>query len=421
MLNSNHYDYHSFGTISGEVTQHVDSTKNFNKFGSNSLTGVTNPRWRDQVRLGENATTPASGTMFNLPSSEWYSLQYDGRLQDVGNPRVWQETHIEQYGQWPLPSVPSATPSTSVVTDITNRCIRKFIAAVSAAQTNGNITGRSIRHFSHDVHTLLNPLSGIRTGLTGYLKRIKKSAITLPNAKAVLQDVRDGYLELTFGLKPFSEDIASILSDLSRKRFPTIPVSASASTNYSGSNATQIPGYGPLERWRRNYRTISRYTVRYKGAVRTHSNENGQVSWFQDNQMLPQNWVPTLVSILPYDWLINYFVNLNDVVDSMCFVYSDLAWGCKTIINETTTVCSEWDFNLPTNGVGSYWVYNNKTCYGGNSTYGRKDFTRSVLTPTDLVTKVEFRIPHNLHQYVNMLAVFSPQLTSVVKLLSKFL
>lgn len=397
---------------------------------TNTFNGVDNPRWKDEIRLGGNATTSCSGTLhFGSP------IQYDCRLYGeymaVTRPfaRTWQS--FESIGAMcPVVFPTFATPSNSVIADTTNRCIRDFLQKVNDAQTNGNLTGRSIKHFEHDIHSVFNPLSAVRGKINEYLEQITKSASKYKRGSQFLYNaIRDSYLEFEFGLKPFSEDMRAILSDLSRRRFPVQRVSAIANTRFAGksvsSNLTNgaIPlidnfGFAQLTL---NTLSVSEYGVKYTGAVRTKVNpDSGKVGWFQDNNLLPKDWLPTLYHILPYSWMVDYFTNLGDVVDSLSFIFADLTYGCKTTVNRTyskvdaSSITAKW-FDP---GANNSWVTQQFDMSGGSSLWGTKSFTRSPLVASDLVPQLVFHIPTRPRQYVNMLAALLPRITRIVSLLT---
>jgi len=396
---------------------------------TSTFDGVDNPRWRDQVRLGINATTACSGTHFTgLPI--YIDIRCYAEYATIATPhsRTWQSAEVLGYM---VPALFPASPSVSasVVTDATNRCIRKFLQEVNEAQTNGNLTGRSIKHFEHDIHSAFNPLSAVRGKISEYLEQITKSASKYKRGSPFLINaIRDSYLEFEFGLRPFSEDMRSILGDLSRRRFPTQRVSGSSDIRYDGqasstlltSSAIGLVSNFGFASIHQPYKSVSHYGVRYIGAVRTKVNpDSGKVGWFQDNNLLPKDWLPTLFHILPYSWMVDYFTNIGDVIDSLSFVFADLVYACKTTVTETSVTIDPNQISVNWSPVpaGCYWITQQADVSGGSSTWSAKKFTRSELVPTDLVPQLVFRIPTRPLQYVNMLAAFLPRINQVVSLL----
>lgn len=413
------------GNASGAITVPASGGTSF----TSSLSGFRNPRWRSQVRLGQSATTTLVATDYLLEPI-YVDINVNFGLRQ--NPPVVSayETHQYTFSGFISPGTLNisldAVPS-SVVTEVTNRCIRKFIAAVNSARTSGNLTGRSIKHLQHDLHSVANPLHGLRSRISGYLDQLTKVGSYTGHSKStLLRDVRDAYLEFEFGLRPFSEDLTEILIDISRKRdYDVIPVQGSGRIRFAGTNgrktlSTSDVGYATYLQPVLDFRKTSEFSVRYKGAVRTGRNASGRIGWFQDNRLLPRDWLPTLVSILPYDWLVNYFINVNDLVDGISFVFADLAWAQKTSRNEATILFDNVKHLLTPSSVWSPSSYNipwnATTVSGGSSTFVVRSVNRSALSPTDLVPRLTFKVPTKPLQYLNMLAAFLPRISKVVSL-----
>lgn len=394
----------------------------------NSLSGYRNPMWRDQVRNGIGATTPLVATLYDI-TPIYIDLHIDAKTHHYANPAYSNQWwgSFQGFITTPIGTLtPDSVPS-SVVTDVTNRCIRRFIAKVNEIRSSGNLTGRSLKHLQHDLHSVANPLPQLRGRIASYLERLTKTARSYRGPKSrLLDDIRSAYLEFEFGLRPFSEDLTEILIDVSRQRdYDTYPIKASATATFAGVKATAslVPyvGYAStLQPWM-VYSTTSEYSLRYQGAVRTGRNANGKVGWFQDNRLLPQDWLPTAVSILPYDWLVNYFVNVNDLVDGLSFAFANLAWAQKTSRNiKTAYFESARQFTAAEQLAGwPYYVvdYDNSYIDSSPSTSTGKTITRSALTPSDLVPSLTFKVPTKPLQYVNMLAAFLPQIRSILSFL----
>lgn len=384
-------------------------------FVTNSVSGFKNPKWRDQVAQGLNATTSCTGSLTS-GSNNWadcYLTVYD--LQ--GHLIRWYSLQ----GIYPCSPTFGSGPSTSVITDVTNRCIRSFLHQFEQAFSSDNLTGRSIKHLQHDLHSISNPMAGLRAEISSYLSRLEKGVKGIKSKSRLLSEIRAAYLELTFGIQPFTEDVTSILLGIGKQRLPVLPISASATGTDAGSS-TQLNSYSgnfAAGGFVQNVKTTSSYSVRYKGAVRTHSGMDGKVGFIQSQRLLPQDWVPTLFSILPYAWMVDYFTNIGDVIDGFCFRWSDLAWGCVTTVTnkyvqygEITAphVLTQWP-------LSSYRI-GESTFSGGNASFQSKSWTRSPMTSADLIPRLVFTIPTRPKQWLNMMAVFLPRITKLVSLLT---
>lgn len=427
-----------YGVVGRFYSTYVDSTRSpthnsetgtaGTDFSSAStLSGFRNPKWRDQIRLGQNATTQMSGVQYSGEPS-WSHIWFMGQKQNKTTKAV---SGSYNYATWALPGydlgtwITRAAPS-DVVTDVTNRCIRRFLDQAESVLSSNNIGIRTAKHFQHDVHTLIHPLTGIRSKINDYLNQLSKAGRSINRrSPGWLRVISESYLEFQFGVSPFVDDISSIVSDLSRNRFPTVPISASATRRYSGTRTTVSTGnwgyctaFNPYQQ----VSVTSDYTVRYKGAIRSGSNAEGKVSWFQDERLLPQDWLPSIYSILPYSWMVNYFSNLRDVIDGISFIGSNLAWGCATTIDRTSVEYSDVlllnDSSVFINLLTDFWSSEPILDFsGGHATFERKVVNRSILTPSGLVPRFQFQIPHTITPYVNMMAAFLPRILALVVVL----
>jgi len=391
--------------------------------GSNTRIGFQNPRWKDQCRLGTNATTNFVGTEFSGDTDRSYWEAYaHGSFYSVAAKVVYSNPQRTGGGFLPYASLPSTGgPPTSVVNDVHNRCIMKFINEVIAAQSSENLTGRSIKHFKHDIHSTLHPMAGIQKKISSYLTNLEKVSYGKLKGPSLYSTITSAYLEFKFGVEPFVDDITAIVSDMvirDRKRNPSVSVEGTASASYNGSVTTTNFGNSFFSSFipTQYIRKTSKYTERIKGAVRTGINDDGRLGFLADNRLLPSDWLPTAFSILPYAWMVNYFTNVRDIIDAASFRFSDLVWGCATSRVINTIEYSNVFFLNGTFGpppAGATLVESIYTS-GGNATFNYKQTSRSALSPGQLVPSFEFRIPMTPTPWLNMMAAFSPRILKVV-------
>jgi len=390
---------------------------------SNFVQGTTNPKWRDQVRLGQNATTGLYGVKYS-GSAVWFVCGGDCSWHLTDVPSVYQHQYFDAAGYPSYPLVPDEdTVPPDVIASVENTAIAKFIDSVNGAESSNNLTGRSIKHLRHDLHSVSNPMAGIRGQITKYLSSLTKGKTGKISKKLLLRNVRSAYLEFTFGLQPFTDDITAILSDVSHRRFPTVPVKGSGHGRYAGvaESVALTPSTGITDGHPYMPCTFTRtYSCRIKGAVRTHAS-GGKIGLIQSQRLLPHDWAPTLFSILPYAWMVNYFSNIGNIIDALSFVFSDLTWACKTTRYEQRIeygdVCiNPWTPFGPFDGL----TYDsaNTFAHGGGTVIKRVETNRSILLAADLLPTLQFQIPTRPKQWLNMMAAFLPRVQSVVSLLT---
>lgn len=410
---SNHWDYISSfkrsdagsGTIS-------DSGNQFS--ADNSLVGFRNPRWRDQVRLGQNATTALTGVM-QTGKGSWVSITWDSAYR-AHNSAVQTTWHYEFDGHPSYLSGPSApSPPGSVTTRVTNRCITKFLDACESARSTFE-AGQDIGEYKETLESIHHPLHSLQTKLVTYLESLKKAKQKYPS-HSLPKVLADTYLEWRFGINPLVSDVAAAIADAGRYRFPTIPVKASASELYAGTNSPirMNQGYTSIFNPTQNLKSNSKYSVRYKGAIRSGADASGRIGMAQAWQLLPRNFLPTAWDLLPWSWVADYFTNVGDMIRSLSFVSSDLVWACKTIRSTDSKEygnISLWNVDwLP---AGYEWVYRSYSANGGSAKFTYESTSRSVLVSSDLMPRFEFRVPTSKYPYYNLAAVLISRYAKLV-------
>jgi hypothetical protein len=415
------YDYRAFSSNTTNGVTTSSKSSGFAVLGTNSRTGYQNPRWKDLCRLGLNATTSFSGTEWSGDiDRSWFSYEVS-QQQFLASGALAQEASESggAFLHYPvLPTLPS--PPASVISDVHNRCIRKFIAEVNAAQSSENLTGRSIKHFKHDMHSLIHPMAGVQAKIHEYLGTLSKVSHGKSRPQSLANTIASAYLEFKFGVEPFTDDITAIMTDMlikDRKRNPSVPVEATASSTYSAARGTanfsyvSIGGISILS----NVSSTSTYSERIKGAVRTGINDDGRIGLIQDNRLLPKDWLPTAFSILPYAWMVNYFTNIGDLIDAASFRFSDVVWACFTTrainsVSYTDPVLT----SLLISPFPGRQLNSGSSCSGGNASFSCKVVDRQGLTPSTLVPDFAFSIPKSPTPWINMMAAFLPRIVSVV-------
>jgi len=400
----------------------VTRSSNMIAVGTNSRLGFQNPWWKSQCKNGSNATTPFVGVEYDAGDAFVSAYSIGTQFNPLQGNR--------EIGRWDYtssgfiqPNIIASTISvpSNVITDVTNRCIKKFLAECTAAMSSENLTGRSIKHFKHDIHSTLHPMTGIRDKISSYLTSLEKVKYGKLRGPSLLSAISSSYLEFKFGVQPFVTDITDILTDLvikDRKRNPTVPVEATASSTYQGSdqisswiNSGYFSAFQP-----KHYAVVTAsFSVRMKGGIRTNTGMDGRVGFIQDNRLLPEDWAPTIASILPYAWMVSYFTNVRDIIDGISFRTSNLSWGSKNtramqIVRYGQVFASNPNpfANPPNVNVFSTVIS------GGSSTSSYKSTQRSSITGPDLVPTIEFTIPSSPTPWLNMMAAFLPRILKVV-------
>jgi hypothetical protein len=224
--------------------------------------------------------------------------------------------------------------------------------AVDQADTNARISfigkvretrtafqgGTFLGELGEALHGIRHPLKALREGVDSYVRGARKIANRKNGrhrSKSLNSALSDTWLEWVYDKKPLINDIHDFANAIVRAPSKDlIKVSATGrdeSVAFS-SHGTDTSGYDFLAvRW--DWRFHRRSSCRYKGAVRmasrsptTHALQKFGLDW--------ANFVPTLWELIPYSFLVDYFSNAGKLIDAASCVDWDLAWGCKTVVQQ---------------------------------------------------------------------------------------
>jgi hypothetical protein len=153
-------------------------------------------------------------------------------------------------------------------------------------------------------------------------------------------------------------------------------------------------------------------SYKWKGAYRSGANADGKISTIHQLRLAPEDWVPTLYNVMPWSWMIDYFTNIGDIVDGICWRRSQLAWAQYTIITRQTKAFSHNGRpGLVPAGALTNRMSSNFAAAGGNVIFERKTVSRDKVTSeTSMVPSFQMRVPSRANQWINLAAVTVSQL-----------
>jgi len=366
---------------------------------SNTFTGVVNPKWRSQIGQHVGATTDASGSLWRVFPGWMYFAQKRTFL--VGPPLPsfsWMWGTFNSL----TPSVPSAPTS---VTD--NLALTRFYsdAAGKLRQCQGMTIlgelGKTVSGLKHPFRTLVNLLQAREKRLFKLLKgRPRQNNTTWLNA------VSDTWIEIQYGLRPLVHDIQDVLTYTQTRRFQVAaeyyPVKGKASvvTIATGGNTIVFNNQNIVC----SHRVKQIASVRYLGQIKMEM-LTGSLSRVDFNRLgfgLDQ-FFPTLWEVTPWSFLIDYFTNVGDLIDSFSVPRQAIAW-----VNKTVRRSAEDGYEMPLPPATAFSADSKyqTTMFVAQPGYTRRlSFVRSKINGSDLPRpNISFSLP-NGKQFVNILAL----------------
>lgn len=324
------------------------------------------PNYRQTIAAGGNATTSLVGIRQTLKLGEirYSDLPLESGPYYNASTRcnaVTASGHNMAVGSSTFPSV-VAVPNS----DAEYQAASKLLAAYIAAENTWR-GGTAIAEFRDTLRMLKNPLRSTYRhtySFVGKVGRLKKVYRRDPVRYGKL--LGGLWLQYSFGLKPLMGDIRD-----AEKAFRTLQ-------NWTGAFDTKrIGGTGRVTLQTEDYRNggtwgaryavhdrTTRYEsiVRYSGAIRCKP--PGYNAVLSEFGLDFTDLVPAVWEAVPWSFMVDYFVNVGEVLDSMKLAFADLGWMKKTVRNSglrkwsairaSENITTTRDYSVSCGGGASY-------------------------------------------------------------------
>jgi hypothetical protein len=379
--------------------------------GANHLTGTYLPGWKSIIRSGQGATTALSGD-FTRTSTAWLSAALALKYLPIYFPplgfaqgrSLGTYIPLQDYG---IPAVPSHIQSR-----VENRAISKFISNSDSIRSAA-LTGEDLGEISQTLRAITNPLGSLRQLTLGYFSKLTKAKRLARGSKIGLRTaLSDSYLEYRFGWRPLASDIAGAYEHLIglTDRYDTQRCRGSAEEGYY---FLQLPDAisvaNPLV-VRYLVNSTAKYAVTYLGGIRTGVDERGRMGSLQAFGLDLPHLIPTAWNLIPYSFVVDYFVNIGDIISAASWAYSNCVWLQRTVRYTMTSKAGGFKVDPinPNVATGS------TSCLGGNSVIERTTFLRQRHAPSTLVPTLQFNLPVSSRPWKNIAALISSNVRSLV-------
>jgi hypothetical protein len=308
------------------------------KFQSNIRTltrtrvGSGLPHWKDLIKGGKPATTGLTATyhiLYGRPVNCSFTYRY--KLSDGGFTAVSPAVVNMVDGDYDMNRIATPSPNFGWASTADRRAANKYLSKCRSTQQSFSAP-IFLGELRETMRMLRHPAEGIWRSVNGYYEALRKRKRYDPinYAKAA----HGLWLEYSFGWLPLMNDIASAKKALQNlfERETTREVSGSAQDSYLLSTSSSNGGYVAGLYLQGTFTDVKReqITVRYKGACKIHtvttSTDKLALFGFQPSEFLPTVW-----ELLPWSFLIDYFVSIGDYLDARGAVLGDIIWTNKTV------------------------------------------------------------------------------------------
>lgn len=435
-----------------EIKTWTDRSSRTNSSGNSSIATVScnsmrvlqdNPRWRQEVKRGRDATTPFSATLNRYRSDDRFSLACMVVYKNTNGIPINTENK-SVYGGW-MRFTSCTDPTTYSLTEANNQALKHFVQKARGVQRSIQ-GGVFIGELREALSMIRNPAKGFRRRLDVYLqdakkrsekavkttrlsqtvarsKNSRKSSKTISpkdrirsarNLRAqqarMLRDERkrsvkralaDSWLEASFGWLPLLSDVDSGAKALARLNYlmyqPLEEVTARGrqdiildQTGGSGTSGTAT--------WAHDNRTRIELTVQYKAGIKTAA---PHARPFAEFGLMPSDFLPTAWELIPWSFVADYFTNIGDIIEGYSFNRADVAWCARTTRRMSTKTCINVRATpnaQPKDEV--VFIYFRP----GNPIWERKEVIRSKYDGT-FVPSFQFEIPGMGVKWINLAAL----------------
>lgn len=370
-----------------------------------TVDGVKNPWYKWQIITGNNATTPLSGRSYEVVNDEAFDLYMDQSTTVSGYPvrnytRLGRSTG--KYKPDPMSTLESLM--LSIPTDSANDvALGKLSSATQDA--NSSFQGATaLAEFAETITMLRNPAKALRTGVSKYLEVVKRNGRKWKRqgAKVASKALAGTWLEHQFGWKPLISDIQEAKTAIKESYSGGLDDRVWAhgvGEDYGSLNKSRIysmPTYPYLDQYRR-YRYYTKIIYSSYLGSRTISPPIKTDLGFH-----PRDWLPALWEVVPWSFLVDYFVNIDDIISASMYSQTGVKFTNKTTVRVLTSEIQTLGFHK-----GPTLTYTDKIIQTGNFgalTLLAKDVSRGVYYGS-YIPGLRFQIPGLNRKWLNMAAL----------------
>lgn len=381
-----------------------------------SRTGVKLDRWRERLKAGLSATTPMSAWDTVVVPLSPLRVAFTGSfLVPPGYPPDYVTETLDcsigaiattDNPTWSSPSVASADAQALTRAHAKLREQRNSYSGVTF-----------LGELSSTIRQLRSPYRSLVTIISSYLTTLNNRKRGLRGSNhsrriALTKVAADTWLETSFGLLPLISDVKGIAETIARFEHDNVR-DRGVAVGYARDavTASTPQSYGSYLRFTKNVTRTREVSVRYimgldasREAAFGSARRLAELSGFH-----PADFIPQIYNVLPWSWLVDYVTNLGDVIESSVSVQSNLLW-CNRTVRQTVTdhvvVVPRVEFGAPHRIV-------HQTSVQGEYKVISSQVQRSAYNTLPWVP-LQFSLPANPTQYLNVLAVFRKQAQSLL-------
>lgn len=373
--------------------------------------GFKNPRYKSQITKRQNATTPLEGIdVYRVKSSsetdkgESPSPLSECRVEYRHPANISQTAKTYDYCRWYLHP---ALPSDLAVKNLNGSKAENEAASLFHLKANKAFTDWEAGVFLGELKELARLIRSTAERLLNLIFRFKRDAFAIArnlrhSIQQMLEQLSNLWLEFSFAWKPLQNDIQSMIDAALEMTKEQKAIRAIAKDVISHTSVwTNVGSAAAGAKYLRT--TTNWVEVMYFGSV--------SASFGSDSQMRkkfgfsPENFAPTIYELIPWSFLIDYFVNLNAVIAAMSNVTVNMDWTSKTVRKGSTV-----RYRNPQIRKYADSVYPNSdivvTSWSPQTAGFEKKYVERSRIDSVPIPSLTFSLPDSLVKYINIGALF---------------
>lgn len=289
-----------------------------------------NRRFKDLIRDGQCATTDMSGSETVILASPYSS---ESELVQPQNRALTYRRYVAS-GILNLSVNSNGTSYPSAEAE--NQSLTKFYQHAQEVETQFKGTV-FLGELMETLHMIRHPARTLRRGMGDYLQTLRKRSRRTPKPQR-LKMVRDTWLEYALGWLPLVKDIddgikAFYGGPLIRPIFKMVRGKGSASIKDPTTFNTLQAGLGASFNF---YSDIERFTKAHYKHYGIYQSVGNGIGNSHHYGFRPNEFVPTIYELIPYSFLVDYFTNLGNILESWSYRSQNLKWLSRGILHERT-------------------------------------------------------------------------------------
>jgi len=303
----------------------VDETYNRNK---EVTKGPDYWDWKSRLRAADNATTPLVGFKSSVDRASPCVYRYVGKENDY--------TFGALVGDVYNPSF--ATPSTSIDSRADNEARSRLLSSYIEAQ-NSFRGGNFLAELGDTVRMISSPLKSIYRQTETFVGRVGKLKNVYRQDEFRYGKLLGGaWLAYSFGVKPLANDVNDLVKTINKMASDgfyegRVPISGTGRDR--GQYSQVLDGFADISPLGGpNSQTIltevSSNSISYDGVVRARMGHNAVLQEFGLDVF---DIIPAVWEAVPWSFLVDYFTNTGEILDSLRYCNANLSWLKRTVRN----------------------------------------------------------------------------------------